>query len=184
MRLIKRQTTNQRSIAGKGVQYDINDQVILDSTNVMLVPKGTDLQRPTSPNNGHMRYNTTDNQFEAYQNGGWRELRFKEPNQDPGIVWQPLGVGDATEQVFGELQSNDPDFAVPAAKENILVLVENVLQIPGTNYSIQQTSWVNNVANNQPNAGSYVQSSTGWWIVFTSEVPLGKPVTVVHNFDK
>ena len=186
MRLIKRQTTNQRNITGKGVQYDINDQVILDSTNVMLVPKGTDLQRPTSPTNGHVRYNTTANELEAYQNNQWRQLRFKEPNQDGGIVWQDLGVGNiaADETVFGELQSNDPNFPVPAAKENILVLVENVLQIPGTNYSIQQTSWVNNVANNQPNAGSYVQSSTGWWIVFTSEVPLGKPVTVVHNFDK
>ena len=83
MRLIKRQTTNLRSITGKGIQYDINDQVIVDSTNTILVPKGTEAQRPSSPANGHLRYNTDDEQFEAYQNGAWRELRFKEPNQDP-----------------------------------------------------------------------------------------------------
>jgi len=61
MRLLKAQNTNQRSIIGKGVKYDIDDQVIVDSNNVMLVPKGTTAQRPTSPNNGHLRYNTTDN---------------------------------------------------------------------------------------------------------------------------
>ena len=40
MRLLKRQTTNLRSIAGKGVQYDIDDQVIVDSQRAMVVPKG------------------------------------------------------------------------------------------------------------------------------------------------
>jgi len=41
MRLLKAQNTNLRSIYGKGVKYDINDQVIVDSENVMLIPKGT-----------------------------------------------------------------------------------------------------------------------------------------------
>ena len=59
MRLIKAQNTNLRNIYGKGVKYDVNDQVILDSTNVVLLPKGTTDQRTNSPVNGHMRYNTT-----------------------------------------------------------------------------------------------------------------------------
>ncbi len=33
MRLLKAQNTNLRNIKGKGVKYDVNDQVILDSTN-------------------------------------------------------------------------------------------------------------------------------------------------------
>lgn len=190
MRLIKRQTTNLRSIAGKGVQYDIDDQVIVDSQRAMVVPVGPLEERPgevgvaTSSTVGQIRYNTTDQQLEAYQNGAWREIRFKEPNRDPGIVWQQFSGADGSEQVFGELNSGDLDFLVPSAAETILVLIENVLQIPTTNYSIQQTAWVNDVANNQPSAGSYVASDTGWWLVFTSPVPFGKPITVVHNLDK
>jgi len=138
MRFIKHQNTNLRNVYGKGVKYDINDQVIVDSTNSMLVPKGTTAERPASPNNGHLRYNTDDDQFEVYQNGAWRELRFKEPNQDPGIVQQNLGNGDAVETTFGPLNSGDPDFPVPAAGQNILVFVENVFQIHNTNYTLVQ----------------------------------------------
>ena len=190
MRLLKAQSTNLRSITGKGVQYGIDDLVTVDSTNSMIVPKGTgdeafgegtpQNQRPTTSINGMVRYNTTDNQFEVYQNNAWREIRFKEPNQDPGIVWQNLGVGDATETVFGELNSGDTDFPVPADANNIIVLIENVVQIPTTNYEIRQTAQVDVSGPNAP----YTESDTGWWIEFTSAVPLGKPVTVIHNLDK
>ena len=54
MRLLKAQNTNLRNIYGKGVKYDVDNQVIVDSENVMLIPKGTEAQRPATPNNGHM----------------------------------------------------------------------------------------------------------------------------------
>ena len=41
MRLLKGQNTNLRNIYGKGVKYDVNDQVVVDSTNVMRIPVGT-----------------------------------------------------------------------------------------------------------------------------------------------
>ena len=138
MRLLKAQNTNLRNIYGKGVKFDVDDQVIMDSNNVMLVPKGTTAQRPVSPENGQLRYNTDDNQFEVYQNSAWREIRFKEPNQDPGIVQQNLGNGDAVEVIFGPLNSGDTDFPVPASAQNILVFVENVFQIATTNYTLVQ----------------------------------------------
>ena len=168
MRLIKAQSTNLRNIKGKGVKYDINDQVILDSTNVALVPKGTEAERPNSPTNGHIRYNTDDNEFEFYANGAWREVRYKEPNQI-GINQQNLGNGDASTSVFGPLDSGDPDFPVPAAAQNILVFVENVFQISGVNYNLVQ-----NPAGEDP----------GFYLEFTSAPDLNKPITVLHNFDK
>lgn len=192
MRLIKAQSTNLRSIYGKGVKYDIDDQVVVDSTRAMVVPVGTLAQRPgeagvaTSSTVGQIRYNITDQQLEAYQNGAWREIRFKEPNQDPGIVWQNLGVGNIAgdETVFGELNSGDADNLVPADATNILVLIENVVQIPTTNYTIHQTAEITSGgAEEGPNA-PYTASDTGWWIKFTSAVPTGKPVTVIHNLDK
>ena len=177
MRLIKAQTTNLRSIVGRGVKYDINDQVILESTNTMLVPKGTTAERPTSPTNGHVRYNTTTEQLESYQNGAWRNVRFKEPNQDPGITQQNLGNGDATETVFGPLASGDADYPVPAAAQNVLVLVENVFQISGTNYTLEQSVSGSLAGPNAPYAD-------GWYIKFTSAPDLARPITVLHNFDK
>lgn len=174
MRLLKAQNTNLRNIKGKGVKYDVNDQVILDSTNCVLVPKGTTAQRPTSPVNGHVRYNIDDNEFEAYQNGAWRELRYKEPGI---ILQQNLGNGDATETVFGPLNSGDTDFPIPAAAQNVLVLIENVFQISTTNYTLEQSVAGNLTGPNAPYAD-------GWYIKFTSAPPLAKPITVLHNFDK
>jgi len=176
MKFLKRQNTNIRNIAGAGVIYDVNGQVILDSTNVMLVPKGTESQRPTSPTNGHVRYNTTANELEAYQSGQWRKLRFKEPRE---IHIDPLGSGNATETVFGVLNTNDPDYPEPASSKNILVLVENVFQIAETNYTLEQSDGTE-VSLPGPSA----PYPAGWYIKFTSPVPLDKPVTVIHNFDK
>ena len=174
MRLLKAQNTNLRNIKGKGVKYDVNDQVILDSTNCVLVPKGTQAQRPTSPVNGHVRYNIDDNEFEVYQNSAWRELRYKEPGT---ITQQNLGNGDATETVFGPLNSGDTDFPIPAAAQNVLVLIENVFQISTTNYTLEQSVSGSLTGPNSPYAD-------GWYIKFTSAPPLAKPITVLHNFDK
>jgi hypothetical protein len=43
-------------------------------TGFMLVPKGTTAERPVSPVNGEIRYNTTTSQFEGYQGGEWGQL--------------------------------------------------------------------------------------------------------------
>lgn len=186
MRLLKAQNTNLRNIYGKGVKYDYDDQIIADSERAMLVPKGIESVRPgelgisTAANNGQVRYNTTTEQLEAYQNGAWRSVRFKEPNQDPGIVIQTFAGADDTETVFGELNSSDTDYPVPASAQNIMVYVENVYQIPTTNYSIRQTAEVDLTGPGAP----YTETDTGWWIEFTSPVPTGKLVTVIHNFDK
>ena len=59
MRYLSAQSTNARGIYGnKDVRRDINGQVVLDSTDMVLVPKGTTAEKVTSPVNGHMRYNT------------------------------------------------------------------------------------------------------------------------------
>jgi len=154
MRLIKAQTTNLRSIVGRGVKYDINDQIVLESTNVVLLPKGTTAERPSSPTNGHARYNTDVNEFEFYQDIAWRKVRYKEPNS-VGITQQNLGNGDAQETIFGPLASGDADYPVPAAAQNILVLVENVFQISSTNYNLVQNPTT-------PQFGTTISGATGF----------------------
>ena len=178
MRYIRRQTTNtQSSGIGRGVHVKpIDKEVVLDSKNSVLVPKGTTANRPQFPKNGHMRYNTDDNRFEVYENGSWAGVRGVTPVL-VGITQQGLGNGDATETVFGPLASGDPEFPVPVAAENVLVFVENVFQISTTNYTLEQSVSSSLTGPNAPYAD-------GWYIKFSSAPDLGKPITVLHNFDK
>jgi hypothetical protein len=43
-------------------------------TGFLLIPKGTTAERPVSPVEGQIRYNTTTSQFEGYQGGAWGQL--------------------------------------------------------------------------------------------------------------
>ena len=47
---------------------------VFTGTGFMLIPKGTTAQRPVSPVNGEIRYNTDTSQFEGYQGGAWGQL--------------------------------------------------------------------------------------------------------------
>ena len=46
-------------------------EVIFNSTGSIQLPSGTTAQRPGSPTNGDIRYNSTDHEVEAYKNGTW-----------------------------------------------------------------------------------------------------------------
>jgi len=45
-----------------------------DTTGAVQLPSGTTAQRPGSPSNGEMRYNTTDNKVEYYDGASWIQL--------------------------------------------------------------------------------------------------------------
>ena len=73
MRFLRRQSTNARGLYGQDdIRRDINGQIVLDSKDMMMVPKGTNADKITTPANGHMRYNTDTNVFENYQGGALR----------------------------------------------------------------------------------------------------------------
>lgn len=138
MKFLKRSQLNSRNVKDNGVAIDINRQVIFNSPNSMLIPKGATADRPLSPTNGHMRYNTDTNQLESYQGGSWRNLRFKESG---GITQQTLGPGDYVETTFGPLIPAPPATSASGTTwggQNLIVLVENVFQISNTNYIIVQ----------------------------------------------
>ena len=167
MKFLKKLQLAKKNLTDDRIAVDANSLVYFESTNAIKLPIGTTNQQPgqsgntvTSPANGMVRYNSSTNQLEAYQNSAWRNVRFKEATT---ITQQTAGTGDGTETKFGPLSP------VPTAAQNVLVLVENVMQVATTNYTLVQ------------NPGGY---AAGWYISFTSAVPLGKPVTVLHGFDQ
>jgi hypothetical protein len=66
------------SVSGDAVEYTQFTTAFVNpsfgGTGFMLIPKGTTAQRPVSPVNGEIRYNTDTSQFEGYQGGAWGQL--------------------------------------------------------------------------------------------------------------
>jgi hypothetical protein len=157
MRFVKQQQINRKMIVDKSVFVDIDGSVSFQgAVGGLQLGTGDTSQRSGAPVNGTIRYNNQINEIEAYVNNAWETIRSDRPGN---IVVQNLGTGDASETQFGTL---DPK---PAAAENVLVLVENVVQIAGVNYTMT------------------VDNNGDKYIKFDSPVPLGKDVTVIHGFD-
>jgi len=162
------------------IQYP-SGRIFIDSTNSMRLPKGATADRPQTSlaQSGMVRYNTTSDPtanpsttslgLEVYHDGAWRTVRFKGAST---ITKQTLSpVGNAVETVFGPLTY------VPATADNIIVLVENVPQISTTNFTLEQSVSGSLTGPSAPYAD-------GWYLKFTSAVPVGKYVTVYYGFDQ
>lgn len=151
MRFLKRQTLNRRIPADTTLYSDATNSNVyiqpygLGTTTTgqgsVVIPNGTTLQRPSAPQSGMLRYNTTLNEVEVYQGSTWRSLRYKEST---GITQQNLGAGDGTTVYFGPLNPAPPTVVqtgsggtnVAWGGQNILVIVENVIQVSGINYTV------------------------------------------------
>jgi hypothetical protein len=63
-----------QSVNSNALAISTAQNVTLSSTGALTVPSGTTAQRPASPVNGMLRYNTTIPQLELYLNGTWTAL--------------------------------------------------------------------------------------------------------------
>jgi hypothetical protein len=179
MKFLKRSQLNSRNVADNSVAVEITGEVKLDTTYAALIPNGTTAQRPTTAStNGQIRYNNQTNEFEFRQNNEWRRVAFKEPTT---ITAQPIGTGDETEIYFGPLVSGfttiggDPLVPDLDKPQNIMVYIENVYQLPLTNYSLEDLAFGDPALNGR---------LPGRYVKFDSAVPFGKDVTVLHGFDR
>ena len=173
MRFLKQQNMNKFRRTDKTISYEPNGQINLNSTASVLLPSGTTVQEPVNPVNGEIRYNTSTDEVEAYSDGSWRAFRYKEPAT---ITYQTIGTGDYFETYFGPLtptsETNYPNsngitvFGTDYGA-NILVFVENVMQLFGINYTIEQNP---------------VGYAAGWYLSFV-EAPPTKSITVIYGFD-
>ena len=184
-----------------GVNRD--PRIVFDNSNSIQLPTGSTTERPAGSVvliNGLMRYNETTDEIEVRSAGQWRRLSYKEPNSiqvqtgplGSGASWtgDSLDGGVTGEIYFGPLEYDDdnatgayPSYAIPdvTKPQNLLVYVENVPQLPDVNYVLES----NPVGTSSPTgylAGAAYPS--GIYIKFNGAVPFGKPVTVIHGFDR
>ena len=170
MRYLQRQLLNKRQVVDYGIAVGIAGDVVMNSTNNLLLPKGTTAERPVVLADGMIRYNTTSSEVEVRQGSVWRSLRFKEST---GITLQSLGFGDGSTTLFGPLNPTPPtviEYGATWGGQNLIVLVENVIQIFNTNYTIVQNP-----------GGAYVN---GYYIQFTGPSIPNNPINVLHGFDR
>ena len=153
-------------------------RVVMNAHGGLMLPKGSTSERPQltgvrqpTDANGTIRYNTTLNSVEAYVGGTWVVVASPVAS---AITKQTIGPGDGTETVFGPLNTSFVT-SYSASADNIVVLVENVMQISTTNYTVVQS-----VSGSLSGSGS--PYADGWYVKFTSPVPAtgggGNPVYV------
>jgi len=151
MRYLRTQVLNRRSPGDQRLYVDVSNGVIMNTPNNLTLPTGSTSQRPVTAINGMIRYNTDTYEVEVYQGnvgstpGAWRNLRFKEATQ---ITQQNLGVGDGETYYFGPLSPaynplNISSDVTSFGGQNILVVVENVIQLFNTNYTVVSNPTIN-----------------------------------------
>jgi hypothetical protein len=163
MKFLKQKNISKYSITDQTLFTNHYGRAVMGLSGGLRLPQGTTAQRPQTsgvryPGNatefadGTIRYNLDTNSLEALIAGVWEVVRA------PGattITKQTLGPGDGGTVAFGPLT------LTPSSADNIIVLVENVMQISTTNYTL---------------------TSSNTYITFTSPVPLGKYVTIYFGF--
>jgi hypothetical protein len=168
MKFLKQKNISKFSIRDQTLFTNHFGRAVMGLTGGLRLPQGTTAQRPDEtlvryPGGTHaglssakyadgtIRYNLDTNSLEALILGVWEVVRA------PGataITKQTIGPVNGTDTTFNLNQT-------PASADNIIVLVENVMQISVTNYTL-------------------ITSNTQ--IQFTGPVPIGKIVTIYFGF--
>jgi len=152
MKYLKSQNTSRYSPSDNSFQINPYGRAVMDIRGAVMVPKGTTAERPdfysgmrhpgagetlsTRIPNGYIRFNTDIDAFEGYINGVWELIKSSGAS---AIAKQTLGPGDYSDILFGPLLSDEiykNSYAL--SPDNIIVLVENVMQISTTNFTIVQ----------------------------------------------
>lgn len=202
MKFLKTQNTSRFALKDNAFKAGQYGRYIMDGTGGVRLPKGTTAERPLLSSvempggaNGMLRYNTSKNELECFISGNWETV--KGPSAT-AIIKETYGPGDYIEQYFGPLpldyeQDILPGVLSPGASgslDNIIVLVENVMQISNTNFTLVQnpaglsspTGYLGGVAYSTVDGRTDSTKST-WWLTFSPDpVPLGKNVTVYYGY--
>ena len=92
----------------------------------VAIPTGTTVQRPVTPQEGSIRYNTTDQVFEGYADSSW----------------QGMGIGYGSAPTYQGFIANGVDFEftlneTPLSSAGIIVALNGVVQEPEFSYRVE-----------------------------------------------
>jgi hypothetical protein len=107
----------------------LKNDTIETASSAITVPTGTAGERPTTPENGQLRYNTSDNVMEMYVNSAWVTIA------KVGLVSivKDTFTGDGSTTAYTASQSI-------ANEQDVIVHVGNVHQNPGVAYTVSGTT--------------------------------------------
>lgn len=166
MKFIKRLALDRKKQSSNRFAVEADDRIETTSKVSLQLPRGAQADR-ASPINGQIRYSTTLNEIESYVDGQWEIVRTV---RQANITPQNLGVGNYVNTLFGPL-SYDVDTAKP---QNVMVYVDNVYQIPTTNYTLISGTSVAETAITQ--SGTSINTTT-IFLNTTTNVITGQLVT-------
>jgi hypothetical protein len=170
MRYIKRLVLNKKDPQSNIFAVEADGRIVTTTGRSLQLPRGGTAARP-SPVNGMVRYNITTQDSEVYnasgEGTGWEKIKT---NRQTPITPQNLGVGNYLNTLFGPL-SYDVSTSKP---QNIMVFVDNVYQIPTTNYTLIAGASVSVQATLETSVGPGVSTIT---LTTTTNVLAGQRIT-------
>jgi hypothetical protein len=87
-------------------------EVDIDSTTAIIVPVGTEAQRPTTPEAGMIRFNTTTSKYESYDGANWGSLVGGDIGTAPENI--PLNQFLGQQAFLDEVGTVRPSASVPS----------------------------------------------------------------------
>lgn len=184
MKYYKKIHTDHHAPTSNRLSMLVDGRLVTNSTNSYELPRGPKADRPAQVVNGQIRYSTTLDEIEARVNDVWEKVRTVRPAV---LAVQNLGVGNNQNAVFGPLNPDySPSYA--AGDANVMVYVDNVYQIPGTNYTLGGATTATNTLAQAATAGTftlYLSSLTnivqGQKVAGSSALPGGTLVSTIQT---
>jgi filamentous hemagglutinin len=121
-------TTDNTVLMGNVTNSVTESVLTLNSTNSMVVPVGTTGQRPVTPYTGMMRFNTTLNQMEIYNNSEWAPVG----QTNYTVITDQQFDGDGATVTF--------TLSTPQTTNSCIVSINGVVQIPTLAYAVSGTT--------------------------------------------
>ena len=167
MKFVKRLVLNRYNQMSDRFAVLADGRIVTNTRVAMEVPVGNETTDRPIPNiNGYVRYNDDLKEFEVYNGStpgiGWEKIRTVRPA--PISVCR-LGDGNYSKTRFGPLRYDSlENYTDTTRPQNIFVYIENVFQIPVTNYTL------------------VLESDQTVSILFASPPP-NKPVVAILGYD-
>jgi hypothetical protein len=145
MKYLKTKNISKFSVSDRTFIVNPYGRITTNSTNSLQIPVGTEAQKPQTSllNQGMIRITDPDlgtpsegiGQFEVYQAGDWRPVKFKVPSQ---VSYSTPVAGNEIETIF--YISPQPPLTIEDGAAwtgaQLMVYVENVFQLFNQNYVV------------------------------------------------